>query len=128
MTLRRWLALCGVVAPVLIVLAFTAVGGSTPDDKASAAEVVSFYRDHKNASMFAALMVAIGAVLLVLFGARLREVLRGDGLGGGLLPLAAFGGVVLAAAGLLLMAVVHFALAQAADHRFATPAQTLNVL
>jgi hypothetical protein len=128
MTLRRWLALCGIVGPVLIVLAFTAVGGSTPDDKASAAKVVSFYRDHKNASMFAALLVAIGAVLLVLFGTRLREALRGDGLGGGLLPLAAFGGMLILAVGLLLMAVVHFALAQAADHRFATPAQTLNVL
>jgi hypothetical protein len=128
MTLRRWLALCGVVAPVLIVVAFTAVGGDTPDDKASAAKVVSFYRDHKDASMIAALMIAIGAVLLVLFAARLREVLRGDGLGADVLPIAAFGGFVVLASGLLLLAAVHFALVQAADHRFATPAQTLNVL
>ena len=91
MTLRRWLALCGVAAPVLIVLAFTAVGGSTPDDKANAAKVVSYYRDHKTASMIAALMVAIGAVLLVLFAARLRELLRGAGLGGDVLSIAAFG-------------------------------------
>ena len=128
MTLRRWLALCGVAAPVLIVLAFTAVGGKTPDDNASAAEVVSYYRDHKNASMIAALMLTIGAVLLVLFAARLREVLRGDGLGSGALPIAAYGGVLILAAGLLSLAAVHFALVQAADHRFATPAQTLNVL
>jgi hypothetical protein len=127
-TLRRWLALCGVVAPVLDVLAFTVVTGKTPDDKASAVEVVSFYRDHKGANVVAALMVTIAAVLLVLFAARLREVLRGDGSGGGVLPIAAFGGVLVLAASLLGGAVVHFALVQAADHRFAAPAQTLNVL
>ncbi len=128
MTLRRWLALGGVVAPVLIVLGFTVVGGSTPDDKASAAKVVSYYRDHKDASMVAALMVAIGAVLLVLFAARLREVLRGGRSGSDLLPITVFGGFLILATGLLLMALVHFALVQAADHRFASPAQTLNVL
>jgi hypothetical protein len=128
MTLRRWLALCGVAGVVLIVLAFTAVGGDTPDDKASAAKVVSFYRDHKDASMISALMVTIAAVLLVLFAARLREVLRGDGHGNGLLPNAAFGGMLILSAGLLSLAAVHFALVQAADHRFAGPAQTLNVL
>jgi hypothetical protein len=128
MTLRRWLAICGVAAPVLIVLAFTAVGGSTPSDKASAAKVVSYYRDHKNASMIAALMVAIGAVLLVLFAARLRELLRGGGMGSDVLPIAAFGGFVVLSSGLLLLSTLHFALVQAADHRFASPAQTLNVL
>jgi hypothetical protein len=128
MTLRRWLALCGAVAPVLVVLAFTVVSGKTPDDKAGAATVISFYRDHKNANMAGALMVTIAAVLLVLFAARLREVLRGDGLGGAVLPTAALGGVLVLAASLLGSAVVHFALVQAADHRFAAPAQTLNVL
>jgi hypothetical protein len=127
-TLRRWLALCGVVAPVLIVLAFTVVSGKTPDDKSSAAEVISFYRDHKGPNMVGALMVTIAAVLLVLFAARLREILRGDGSGGDALPLAAFGGVLVLAASLLGSAIVHFALVQAADHRFAAPAQTLNVL
>jgi hypothetical protein len=128
MTLRRWLALCGVVAPVLVVLAFTVVAGGTPNDKASAAKVVSFYRDHKVANMVGALMLTIAAVLLVLFAARLREVLRGDGSGGGVLPTAAFGGVLVLSASMLGSAIVHFALVQAADHRFAAPAQTLNVL
>jgi hypothetical protein len=128
MTLRRWLALCGIVAPVLIVLAFTVVSGKTPNDKASAAKVVSFYRDHKDANMVAALMVTIAAVLLGLFAARLREVLRGDRVVSGVLPIAAFGGVLILAAGLLFSATVHFALVQAADHRLAAPAQTLNVL
>jgi hypothetical protein len=128
MTLRRWLALCGVVAPVLVVVAFTVVSGKTPDDNSSAGDVISFYRDHKGANVVGALMVTIAAVLLVLFAARLREVLRGDGSAGGVLPIAAFGGVLVLSASLLGSAIVHFALVQAADHRFAAPAQTLNVL
>jgi hypothetical protein len=42
MTERRWLALCGVVAALLIPVAFVAVAGKTPNDKASADKVVSF--------------------------------------------------------------------------------------
>ena len=125
---RRWLALCGVVAALLIPVAFTAVAGKTPDEKASGAEVVSFYRDHLNANRVAALMVTIAAVLLVLFAVRLWEVLRGDQLGAAVFPLAAFGGALITSTGLLLGAVVHFALVQTADQQFTAAAQTLNVL
>jgi len=127
MTLRRWLAICGVVSPLLIALAFTVVGGDTPDEKSSAEKVVTYFHAHQTAGRVAALMVVIGAVLLVLFAARLREVLRSAG-DGGVLPTASFGGAVLTAGGLGLMAAVHFALIQAAQHRFDAPAQTLNVL
>jgi hypothetical protein len=106
MTLRRWLALCGVVGALLVPLALFVVAGSGPNDKASAAKVVLYYGGHKNANNVAALVVAIAAVLLVLFAARLREVLRGGDIGGGVLPLAAFGGAVIASAGLSLAADV----------------------
>jgi hypothetical protein len=128
MTQNRWLALCGVVAVLLVPVAFVAVAGNTPNDKANADKVVSYYRDHLNANRVAALMITIAAVLLVLFGARLWEVLRGDGLGAAVFPLAAFGGALIASTGLLLGAVVHFALVQAADRQFGPIAQTLNVL
>ena len=129
MTLRKWLALCGVAAAVLVPLAIFVVGGSgSPQDDASAAKVMSFYRDHKTANKAAALMVAIAAVLLVLFAARLREVLRGSDIGVDALPLAAFGGAVVASAGMAFAAVTHFALISAVDHRFVTEAHTLNVL
>ena len=62
MASRRWLAVCGAAAIVLVVLAFSVVGGDTPDEKASADKVVSFYRDNNGASMAAALMLAIAAV------------------------------------------------------------------
>jgi hypothetical protein len=128
MTQHRWLALCGAVAALLVPVAFVAVAGNTPNDKASADKVVSYYRGHLNANRVAALLITIAAVLLVLFGARLWEVLRGDRLGAAVFPLAAFGGALIASTGLLLGAVVHFALVQASDHQFAAIAQTLNVL
>src|ERR1700730_9093333 len=106
MTQRRWLALCGVVAVLLLPVAFVAVAGNTPNDKASADKVVSYYRGHLNANRVAALMITIAAVLFVLFGARLWEVLRGDRLGSAVFPVAALGGAFITSTGLLLGAVV----------------------
>jgi hypothetical protein len=129
MVQRKWLALCGVVAAVLVPLAIVVIGGgNSPNDHAGAAKVVSFYRDHQKGNNFAALLVAIGAVLLVLFAAQLREVLHGGQSGAGVLSLAAFGGALLASAGLLFAAVVHFALVDAAHYRLASTAQALNTL
>lgn len=129
MTLRRWLAISGVVSPLLIALAFTVVGGdNSPSEKANAARVVSYYHSHQTSGRVAALMVVIGGVLLVLFAARLRELLGGDARDGGILPAASFGGAVIAGTGAALLASVHFALVQAGQYRFAEPAQTLNVL
>jgi hypothetical protein len=128
MTQSRWLALCGVVAALLIPVAFVAVAGKTPNEKASADKVVSYYRGHLNANRVAALLVTIAAVLLVLFAVRLWEVLRGDGPGTAVFPLAAFGGALITSTGMALTAAIHFALAQAADQQFAAAAQTLYVL
>ena len=42
MTQRRWLGLCGIVASILIPVAFVAVAGKTPSEKASADKVLTF--------------------------------------------------------------------------------------
>ena len=129
MRLRRWLAMCGVAAAVLVALGAPVVGGSGfPDTNAPAAKVLSHYRAHAGANRLGAFLILIAAVLLVLFAARLREVLLGNDMSAGLLPLAAFGGAVLASAALTLAAVVHLALVSAADDRFPTAARTLNEL
>ncbi|HEV3452404.1 MAG TPA: hypothetical protein VG869_14555 [Acidimicrobiia bacterium] len=127
MTLRRWLALCGVGAGVLFAVG-TVLGGPSPQDDASAAKVVSYFHDHLTVTRISSLILAIGGVLVVLFAARLRELLQSGEAGGDVLSVAAFGGAVILAGGALLDAVVGFALARAGEHRFAAPAQTLNVL
>jgi hypothetical protein len=127
MTVRRWLALCGVGAGILFAVG-TGLGGPSPQDDASAAKVVSYFRDHPTVTRVGSLLLAIAAVLVVLFAARLREVLHSGQQGETALPIAAFGGAVILGAGALFDAAVGFALVQAADHRFAAPAQTLNVV
>jgi hypothetical protein len=113
---------------VLVILGFVVFSGNTPNDKASAAKVVALYRAHDNANKVAVVLVLIAAVLVALFATRLREALRGDPLGDGLAPLAAFGGGVILSGGLALGAAVHLALINAADHQFAAAAQALNLL
>jgi hypothetical protein len=125
MSYRRWLALCGVAAPLLIILAIVAVGGNSPQDDASPEKVMTFYRGHLTATRISGLMVAIGAVLLVLFAARLRELLRD---GSEVFSLAAFGGAVLGSAAFMFAVAVHFSVADAADNQFVEQAHTLNVL
>jgi hypothetical protein len=127
MTQRRWLALCGVGAGVLLVAGFFSSGG-TPNDDASAAKVVSYFNDHRVATQVGNLLLVISGVLLVLFAARLRELLDSGGVGVGVLPAAALGGAVILAAGVMFDAAVSFALVRAARNHFAGPAQTLNVL
>jgi hypothetical protein len=127
MGLRRAWALCGVVGMVLVAVSITVIAGNTPDDKASAAKVLAYYRAHENSNKVAAVLVLISAVLVVLFAARLREALRADRLGDGLAPMGAFGGGVILGGAFGLMAAVHIALVNAADHHFAAAAQTLNV-
>mgnify|MGYP001282618944 CR=1 FL=1 len=127
MTARRWLAVCGIAAAVLFAVG-TGISGGSPQDDASASKVVSYYRDHLTGTRVGALILVIAAVLLVLFAARLRELLRNGQPGGDVFPIAAFGGAVLLAAGSCLDAAVSFALAQAGDNKFAGAAQTLNVV
>jgi len=126
MTLRRWLALCGVGTVLLFAVAFFST--STPDDSASAAKVVSYYRDHRGAANVGNLAELIAGVLLVLFAVRLREFLGSDQPDGGLLPNVAFGGALILSAGFLLDAGVSFALVRSARQGFTGSAQTLNMV
>jgi hypothetical protein len=125
---RQWLALCGVVAAILVPLAFLVLSGNTPSETASGASVVSYYSANDFREKAAAIAVIVAAVLLVLFAAQLREVLHAHESGAGVLSLAAFGGGVLASAGLLSAVAVHLALVNTANDGLAEPARALNAL
>jgi hypothetical protein len=116
------------VAPLLVVLAITAVAGSTPDPDARTDEIMSYYRAHLEANRIAALMVALAGTLLVLFAVRLREHLDTGEPGTAAFATASLAGGVLGAAGLIGAGVVHFALADAADDGLTSAAEALNAL
>ncbi len=128
MVQRQWLALCGVVGALLVFVGLLVLGANAPNADARAATVVSFYKTHDTRNKAAAIAVIVAAVLLVLFAAQLRELLQRNQSGVSVLPLAAFGGALLVAAGLLFAATAHLALVNAASRGLALPAQALNVL
>jgi hypothetical protein len=111
-----------------IVFAVFAIGGSTPDEHDSAAEVESFYGAHHDKHMALAVVMAISIPFLLLFVSTLRHDLRRAG-GTGQLANTAFAGGVLGAAGFGILAFVHLALASAAnDANTIHTVQVLNVL
>src|SRR6185295_8561890 len=96
---------------VLVIVAFIVVGGETPDGDATARRVVSFYSDHEDKEIVAAVLLALSAVPLLFFASLLRGRLRETLPQGSVLPSFALAGGGLAAAGFTVAAGVHFALA-----------------
>src|SRR4051794_1273699 len=71
-----WLVpLAGIVAVVLFVIAF-AVGGETPDGDDSILKIVKFYRDHDSDQQWAAVLLAWGSAVFLVFVSGLWRVLR----------------------------------------------------
>ena len=68
MDTKRALPLSGVVFVVLAVLAVVVLGGDTPSNDASAAEVLSFYDAHSVRQGIAAFVLAVSVPFLVFFG------------------------------------------------------------
>jgi hypothetical protein len=121
--LQRIAPLSGLVFAVLVLTGFAAIGGATPETGDAATKVSAFYHDHYGRQIAAAVTVAVSAIFLFWFAVCLREAL-GSGRAGAL----AYAGLVVVAAGLLLQAAVHIALANAGHHGFVQAAQSLNVL
>jgi hypothetical protein len=120
--------LSGALFVIVVLVGFVAVGGDTPDGKDAAAKVVSYYSAHHTREIVAAVVVALGAVLLIFFSATIRDRLEAASPGRSALPGFAFGSGVVAAGGFLALAGIHFALADYADDIDPTAAQALNAL
>jgi hypothetical protein len=127
---RKLFPLSGIAFVALAVLEVVGIGGSTPASDASAAEVASFYDEHTLRQGIAAFVLAACVPFLVLFSVGLARALGSQepersSLWGQVLVA----GAILAGAGVLLSASVHFALADGGDHRISpTALQALNSL
>ena len=96
-SLTRFAPLAGVLFPVLAVVSFT-IEGDTPDVDESAAEVVEFYADNDTEIMIASVLASLAAVVVLVFASSVRRLVA-DGSGASLLASFAYGGGVVAAAG-----------------------------
>lgn len=122
-------ALTGALFVVLVLVAFAGLGGDTPDGDEGAPKVVKFFTDHENRQIFAAVVLALSTVPLVFFAATLRERFAAA-LGGRSSPLLLFmfGSGVVAAAGFLMGAGVHFTLADYANDIDPVAVQAINAI
>jgi hypothetical protein len=125
---RNLAPLTGALFVVLTLIAFIPIGGNTPEGDDSAQKVVSFYSDHENKEIIAAVVLALAAVALIFFAATLKQRLEAAGPDGSILPTVALGAGIIAAGGFLTAATVHFALADYAGDIDASAAQALNAL
>jgi len=122
--LSKWAPASGVVAGVLVAIAFFA-GPNSPGDSATGAQVMAWYGSHHTADFVSDLIGALAVLFLMLFAVGLaRQVRTGDRwLAQGALAAAAFGGVG-------FLTAIGFDAVLAQDHNHLTPAsaQTLSLL
>ena len=120
--------LCGVLAVVMVIVAFFALGQSTPGGDDSAAKVVKFYKDNGGREIAAAVVLAFAGVPLIYFAGMLRDRGRAATQGRSALPALAFGGGVVSAGGFMTAGALHFALSDYADDIQPTAAQAINAI
>ena len=122
--LSKWAPASGVVAAVLVAIAFFAHPNS-PGDNATGAQVIAWYQSHHTSDFVFDLIGGLAVLFLVLFAVALaRQVRAGDRwLAHGALGGAVFGGV-----GFLTSVGFDTVLAQDQNRLTIASAQTLNLL
>jgi hypothetical protein len=108
-------------------VATLALSWNTPDDKASAAKVVSYWHSHRSQLMTANVLGAYAVVFWLFFTGSLRTFMRRAGVGDGL-TTTAYAGAILFGVGGAILSAFGFALANEINHLDASGAHTLNVI
>jgi hypothetical protein len=125
---RGWLVpLTGAAFVVVAIISFI-VGGEPKDATHPATEIVNWYLDHKNSVEISAFIGVAATVLLVFFGAYLRDVLRTAAGGADMLSLVSFIGIVIVAVGFAFDTTIQLAIAERADDIDPIAVQSLQAL
>jgi hypothetical protein len=125
---KGWLVpLTGAAFIVVAIIGFI-VGGEPKDATHPATEIVNWYIDNKNSVEVSAFIGVAATILLVFFGAYLRDVLRVAAGGADMLSLVSFIGVVVVAIGFSIDATISLAIAERADDIDPIAVQALQTL
>ena len=125
---KGWLVpLTGAAFIVVAIIGFI-VGGEPKDASHPATEIANWYIDNKNSVEVSAFIGVAATVLLVFFGAYLRDVLRVAAGGADMLSLVSFIGVVVVAIGFSIDATISLAIAERADDIDPIAVQSLQAL
>jgi len=122
--LSKWAPASGVLAGVLVAIAFF-TGPNSPGDNATGSQVIAWYGSHHTSEFVGDVLGGLAVLFLVLFAVALtRQVRTGDRwLAHGALAGSVFGGV-----GFLTSIGFQAVLAQDHNHLTIASAQTLNLL
>ena len=125
---KGWLVpLTGAAFIVVAIIGFI-VGGEPKDATHPATEIANWYIDNKNSVEVSAFIGVAATILLVFFGAYLRDVLRVAAGGADMLSLVSFIGVVVVAIGFSIDATISLAIAERADDIDPIAVQALQTL
>jgi hypothetical protein len=125
---KAWLVpLTGVAFIAVAIISFI-VGGEPKDASHPASEIADWYIDNKDEVEIGAFIGVAATVLLVFFGAYLRNVLRAAAGGEDMLSLVSFIGLVLVALGFAIDTTILIALAERADDIDPIAVQSLQAL
>jgi hypothetical protein len=125
----KWLPLSGIVFVVLVLVVIVGFSGETPGTDDSAAEIASFYDDETVRQGIAAFLLAATVPFLLLFTASLAGIARATDLGSReIWRRMLLGGSFILGAVIMVMAMIHFALADGADDVNPAALQALNLL
>jgi hypothetical protein len=125
----KWLPLSGIVFVVLVLVVIIGFSGETPGTDDSAAEIASFYDDETVRQGIAAFLLAATVPFLLLFTASLAGIVRPTDVGSReIWRRMMLGGSFILGAVIMVMAMIHFALADGADDVNPAALQALNLL
>ena len=125
---KGWLVPLTAVAFVVVAIISFIVGGEPKDATHPATEIANWYIDNKNSVEVSAFIGVAATILLVFFGAYLRDVLRVAAGGADMLSLVSFIGVVVVAIGFSIDATISLAIAERADDIDPIAVQSLQAL
>jgi hypothetical protein len=125
---KRLAPLSGLVFVVLAVVAVVGIGGSTPDNGASAAKLASFYDANEVRQFVACFILGAAVPFLVFFGIALARAASPTEGQAGFWNQVVFAGTILEAGALLVVVLAHFALVDAANNASPGALQAINAL
>ncbi len=125
---NEWLVpLAGVAFVVLMIIGFI-VGGEPKSADEPVNEVVDFYVDNKSSVQAGAIIGGLAMLMLVVFAAYLRRVLRDAGGPGEIWSALSFAGLVIVAIGFAIDITILIALSEAAEDVNPVAVQALQAL
>jgi hypothetical protein len=124
--MRRWMGPIGLLVPVLFVIAFVVLSGSTPGENASGQSVVTYYNAHQGRQWATVVAVSLALAAMMVFISQLRGVLRDSERSRSVLPSVAYGAGLLFVAAWLMNGMIQAALLLAARNQEFAIAKTLN--